>query len=55
MKALFKTLFGDGPNLVGVGAVVAVAVALAWSGHGGIAIFMIPALLLALVGVLAGL
>ncbi|MFL5283401.1 MAG: hypothetical protein ACJ8AW_21015 [Rhodopila sp.] len=53
MKALFKTLFGDGPNLVGVAAVVALAAVLALTGHGGIAAYVVPMALLAVVGLLA--
>ncbi len=53
MKALFKTLFGDGPNLAGVAAVVELATVLALTGHGGLAVYLVPLALLALIGLLA--
>ncbi len=53
MSALVKTLFGDAYNVAGVAIVVAVAVALAETGHGGWAVYAMPLAALAVVGWLA--
>jgi hypothetical protein len=53
MKALFKTLFGDMANVIGVSAVVALAAMLAVTGHGGLAAYVVPVALLPLIGLLA--
>jgi hypothetical protein len=46
MKALMKTLIGDAWNVSVVSLVLAVAAALVFTGQGGAAAFVIPALTL---------
>lgn len=47
MNAFFKTLFGDVPNLVFVGCIVALAALLIHFGGGRVAVYTVPLLLLA--------
>jgi hypothetical protein len=53
MKALFKTLFGDTRNIVGVATIVVVAAGLTGLGHAGWAAYAMPVTGLAVVGWLA--
>ena len=53
MKAVAKTLFGDGRNLAGVALIVAAAAVLTGLGHGGWAVFAMPATALGVVAWLA--
>lgn len=53
MKAFCKTLFGDLRNLGVVAAIVALEAALAGTGHGREAAYIVPPLILAGIGWLA--
>jgi hypothetical protein len=53
MKALAKTLFGDGWNIAGVAIIVSVAAALTKLGHPGWAVFAMPTVALGVVAWLA--
>jgi hypothetical protein len=54
MRAFVKTLFGDGWNIAGVAAIVAVAVGLVGFGRADWAVVAMPVAALCVVGWLAG-
>ena len=54
MKALFKTLFGDARNTMGVGVMVALAAGLTVAGQADWAVFAVPVMGLGVVAWLAG-
>ena len=54
MRALFKTLFGDLRNIIGVAVMLGVAVGLAAVGRGDWAAFAVPVVGLGVVAWLAG-